>query len=285
MTLCRRISVLAGALSLGVSLASAQAPAPTPKYPNYPSEMPGKVQPALPGFEYARREVMIPMRDGVRLHTVILTPKGAKGAPILLTRTPYDANALTTHLQSPHLGPTLYGYDNATDVIVEGGYIRVLQDVRGKYGSEGDYVMTRPLVGPLNPTKVDHATDAYDTIDWLVKNVPESNGKVGMLGISYDGFTTLMALFHPHPALRAAMPINAMVDGWMGDDWFHNGAFRQGALAYFQFMEAAHDDGAKWWSGHYDDYESWLAGGSVSDIGHNHGLDQIGCYRNVLAHP
>ncbi len=131
---------------------------------------------------------MIPMRDGVRLHTVILVPKGAKGAPILLTRTPYDADALTTHETSAHLGPTLQGYDNATEVIVEGGYIRVVQDVRGKYGSEGDYVMNRPLRGPLNPTPVDHATDTYDTIDWLVKNIPESNGKVGILGISYDGF-------------------------------------------------------------------------------------------------
>src|SRR4029077_3133514 len=137
---------------------------------------------------YVRRVVMIPMRDGVRLNTVILVPRGARGAPILLTRTPYDAKELTTHTHSSHLGPILEGYDNATDVIVEGGYIRVVQDIRGKHGSEGDYVMNRPLVGPLNPPKVDHATDTYDTIDWLVKNVPESNGKVGILGISYDGF-------------------------------------------------------------------------------------------------
>jgi putative CocE/NonD family hydrolase len=127
---------------------------------------------------------MIPMRDGVKLHTVVLVPKGASHAPILLTRTPYDADALTTHLNSPHLGPRLYGYDNATDVIVDGGYIRVVQDVRGKYHSEGDYVMNRPLRGPLNPSNVDHATDTYDTIDWLVKNVRETNGKVGILGIS-----------------------------------------------------------------------------------------------------
>ena len=95
---------------------------------------------------------MIPMRDGVKLHTVILVPKGAKRAPILLTRTPYNATELTTHINSSHLGPSLYGYDNATDVIVEGGYIRVVQDIRGKYGSEGEYVMNRPVRGPLNPT-------------------------------------------------------------------------------------------------------------------------------------
>ncbi len=145
---------------------------------------------------------------------------------MLLTRTPYDADKLTRHSPSVHLGPLLEGYDNATDVIVEGGYIRVVQDVRGKHGSEGDYVMNRPLRGRWNPTEVDHATDTYDTIDWLVKNVPESNGRVGILGISYDGFTPLMALVDPHPALKVSVPMNPMVDGWTGDDWFHHGAFR-----------------------------------------------------------
>ena len=138
---------------------------------------------------------------------------------------------------SSHLGPILYGYDNATDVIVEGGYIRVVQDIRGKYGSEGDYVMNRPLHGPLNPTPVDDATDTYDTIDWLVKNVPETNGKVGILGISYDGFLPLMALVNPHPALKVAVPMNPMVDGWMGDDWFHNGAFREQNMPYIYEQE------------------------------------------------
>ena len=109
------------------------------------SETPQTFVPVTDTFDYVRREVMIPMRDGVRLHTVILVPKGAKDAPILLTRTPYDASALTSHLASPHLGPSLYGYDNATDVVLEGGYIRVVQDIRGKHGSEGDYVMNRPL--------------------------------------------------------------------------------------------------------------------------------------------
>src|SRR6185295_14579550 len=157
-----------------------------------PSETPAQLTPTNYGFDHIRRDVMIPMRDGVRLHAVILAPKGAKNAPILLTRTPYNATELTSHAPSAHLGPVLQGYDNATDVIVEGGYIRVIEDVRGKYGSEGDYVMNRPLSGPQNPTPVDHATDTYDTIDWLVKNVPESNGRVGILGISYDGFLPLM---------------------------------------------------------------------------------------------
>src|SRR5258708_1723584 len=146
-----------------------------------PPETPQEFKPTNDSFEYTRRDVMIPMRDGVKLHTVIIVPKGAKRAPILLTRTPYNATELTSHAASSHLGPILNGYDNATEVIVEGGYIRVVSDVRGKYGSEVEYVMNQPLRGLLNSTPVDHATDTYDTIDWLGKNVPESNGKVGLL--------------------------------------------------------------------------------------------------------
>src|SRR5262249_41449186 len=141
---------------------------PPATYPKFRTEIPAKFKPVNSSFDYTRREEMIPMRDGVKLHTVILIPKGAKGAPILLTRTPYSADKLTSHADSAHLGPVLNGYDNALDVILEGGYIRVVQDVRGKHGSEGDYIVNRPLRGPLNPTPVDHATDTYDTIDWLV---------------------------------------------------------------------------------------------------------------------
>ena len=228
---------------------------------------------------------MIPMRDGVKLHTVILVPKDAKGAPILLTRTPYNATELTSHAHSAHLGPNLNGYDNATDVIVEGGYIRVVQDVRGKYGSEGDYVMNRPLHGPRNPTPVDHATDTYDTIDWLVKNVPESNGKVGILGISYDGFLPLMALVNPHPALKVSVPMNPMVDGWKGDDWFHNGAFREQGLPYIYEQEATRTSDAKWWTAHFDDYDMFMQAGSAGELGRRHGLEQVGFWRRLLEHP
>src|SRR5246127_984630 len=173
-----------------------------------PSETPEKVEPVTDSFDYVKRDVMIPMRDGVKLHTVIVIPKGAKNAPILLTRTPYNASSQLNHAQSSNLGSILNGYDNAVEVIVEGGYIRVVQDVRGKYGSQGDYVMTRPLHGPLTPTPVDHSTDTYDTIDWLVKNIAESNGKVGILGISYDGFLPLIALVGPPPGLNASVPMN-----------------------------------------------------------------------------
>jgi hypothetical protein len=263
------------------------ASAQKPKYPDYPSETPSHLQPSTEGFDYARREVMIPMRDGVRLHTVILVPKGAAHAPLLLTRTPYDASAMTANLHSAHLGPSLYGYDNATDVIVEGGYIRVAQDIRGKYGSEGDYVMNRPLHGPQNPTPVDESTDTYDTIDWLVKNIPESNGKVGILGISYDGFLPLMAVVHPHPALKVSVPMNPMVDGWMGDDWFHNGAFRQQNLPYIYEQAGTRDNDPKykWWVSHFDDYDEYMSAGSAGEEGRRHGMDQIGFWRKLVAHP
>jgi putative CocE/NonD family hydrolase len=228
---------------------------------------------------------MIPMRDGTKLRTIILVPKGARNAPILLTRTPYDAEKLTSHAESSHLGSNLQGYDNATDVIVEGGYIRVVQDIRGKHGSEGDYVMTRPLQGPLNLTRVDHATDTYDTIDWLVQNVPESNGRVGILGISYNGFLTLMALFRPHPALKVAVPMNPMVDGWKGDDWFHNGAFREQNMAYIYDQEATRKSETKWWTSHFDDYDVFMEAVSSGELGRSRGLDQVGFWRKILEHP
>jgi putative CocE/NonD family hydrolase len=263
------------------------SPSQQPQYPNLPSEIPANATPVTSSFDYVKRDVMIPMRDGVKLHTVILVPKGAKNAPILFTRTPYGASDLVNHRDSSHLGPRLYGYDNATDVIVEGGYIRVMQDVRGKYGSEGDFVMNRPLHGPQNPTAVDESTDTYDTIDWLVKNIPETNGKVGILGISYDGFLPLMALVNPHPALKVSVPMNPMVDGWMGDDWFHNGAFREQMMPYIYNQEAARgsDDSLKWWTGYHDDYDLYMQGGSAGELGRSHGLEQMGFWRKILDHP
>ena len=249
------------------------------------SETPSKFEPTNHGFNYERRVAMIPMRDGVKLHTVILVPKGARNAPMLMTRTPYNADGLTSNNNSSDLGSILSGYDNATDVIVEGGYIRVVQDVRGKYGSEGDYVMNRPLVGPQNPTKVDHATDTYDTIDWLVKNVPESNGRVGILGISYDGFLPLMALINPHPALRVSVPMNPMVDGWMGDDWFHLGAFRQQGMSYIYDQEATRGNEILWWTSHADDYDMFMEAVSAGELGRRRGLEQVGFWRKILEHP
>ena len=232
--------------------------------------------------DYIKRVVMIPMRDGVKLYTVIMVPKGAAHAPILLTRTPYDA---AHRVEREVSGSLLASLPQGDEVFVRGGYIRVFQDVRGKHGSEGDYVMTRPLRGPLNDSKVDHSTDAYDTIDWLVKNVKESNGKVGMLGSSYEGFTVVMALVNPHPALKVAAPESPMVDGWMGDDWFHYGAFRQTNFDYISGQTTARGDGKKIARAGFDEYDNFLKAGSAGDFARAAGLDQLGFWRKISEHP
>jgi len=282
-TRCGRIGarfITRGALLLVVAVA-----APAFSDQTLPNETPATFSPRVDSFDYTKREVMIPMRDGIKLQTVILIPRGAHHAPILLSRTPYGATSRIAKNASAHLNALLDSNDVADEAVLDSGYIRAVQDVRGKHGSEGDYVMTRPLQGPLNPTSVDHSTDTYDTIDWLVKNIPETNGKVGILGISYDGFTSLMALVNPHPALRAAIPINAMVDGWMGDDWFHKGAFRQDSLTYIHGQEATRSSDMSWWTDHYDDYETWLGAGSAGEMARRHGLEQVGFATKVMNHP
>jgi len=170
-------------------------------------------------------------------------------------------------------------------VFVARGYIRVFQDVRGKYGSEGNYVMTRPVRGPLNPTSTDNVTDAYDTIDWLVKNVPESNGRVGMIGSSYEGFTVVMALLGPHPALKVAAPESPMVDGWMGDDWFHYGAFRQVNIDYTALQTTRRGEGDQIARGVYDDYADFRRAGSTGNYVHEHGLDVLPWMKRMMEHP
>jgi len=167
-----RAAILAGAMLVSAGTALA-APAKAPAY----DERPAKLEQPTALRDYERRAVDIPMRDGVKLHTAIMVPKAAKGAAVLLTRTPYNAEDMTSQHGSAKLASAIDGYDSAPDVVAAGGYIRVVQDVRGKYGSEGTYVMNRPFVGTsLNPTKTDHATDTYDTIEWLVKNVPRATG-------------------------------------------------------------------------------------------------------------
>ena len=233
-------------------------------------------------FDYSKRDVMIPMRDGVRLHTVIVIPKGAHDAPIVLTRTPYNASQRTSRNNSPHMLAILGEGD---DVWVEGGYIRVFQDVRGKYGSEGEYLMTKPVRGPLNQSQTDHVTDAYDTIDWLVKNLPESNGRVGMIGSSYEGFTVVMALLDPHPALKVAAPESPMVDGWMGDDWFHYGAFRQNNFDYVIGQTTKAGAGETIARGNPDDYEAFRRAGSAGAFARLHGVDLLPWAQKMMEHP
>ena len=246
------------------------------------SEIPEKFRPKTDSFDYIRREEMIPMRDGVKLKTIILVPKDAQNPPMVLTRTPYNASTRTLRFNSPNLSSVVPQMHDSTSAA---RYIIVYQDVRGKYGSEGDYVMNKPLTGPLNPTGTDHSTDSYDTIDWLVKNVPESNGRVAAMGGSYEGFTTLMCTINPHPALKAVVPFAAMVDGWMGDDWFHWGAFRQeSSLSYAYDQEATRKNEIKWWSGIYDTYEAFLRLSNAGAMAASRGMESIGFWQKLSAH-
>jgi uncharacterized protein len=250
--------------------------------PDSEGEIPAAFKEENQSFDFAKREALIPMRDGVKLYTVILIPRLNERMPILLTRTPYGAARRIQRAQSPHLAAILPAGD---DVISTAGYIRAFQDVRGKYQSGGEYLMTRPLRGPLNPTAVDHSTDTYDTIEWLINNIPENNGRVGLIGTSYDGFLVLMGLVNPHPALKAAVPINPMVDTWMGDDWFHNGAFRQMMMDYIYDQEASHDSSILWWSGAHDLFDMYLKAGSAGELGSRLELGRLAFWRQLVQHP
>lgn len=237
----------------------------------------------LPSADYVRRELMVPMRDGVKLFTVVMMKKGVQNAPILLSRTPYDASAQTGRVASQRIVDVLEVMDAE---FVEDGYIRVYQDIRGMHKSEGEWVLNRPLSGPLNDTGIDESTDAFDTIEWLVKNTPESNAQVGVIGSSYLGFTALMTLIDPHPALKAVIAQSPMVDGWMGDDWFHNGAFRLPSLG-FPLSQGFNkgDGGGEFALGGGDDYSRFLEAGSVADFVQAVGAEHVPGIRKFLENP
>ncbi len=167
--------------------------------------------------DYQRSEVMIPMRDGVKLHAVLLKPADISAPlPFLLTRTPYGVDNTSR--------ASFFGY---RPELARDGYIYVAEDIRGRYKSQGDFIMMRPLADHHDPKAIDESTDTYDTVEWLLKNVPGNNGRVGVVGTSYPGFLAMMAGIDPHPAVKAISPQAPMIDVWMGDDFFHNGAFRQ----------------------------------------------------------
>ncbi len=235
-----------------------------------------------PEADYIKRVEMVPMRDGTKLYTVILMKKGTKNAPILLSRTPYDAKGSTSRNSSQHIAELV----DAMDIeYVQDNYIRVYQDIRGLHNSEGEYITNRPVVGPLNNTGIDESTDAYDTIDWLVKNVAETNGNVGIVGSSYLGFTSLMAEINPHPALKAAAPQSPMVDGWMGDDWFHNGAFRNVNIGYTVEQSTAKAESAGIATEPMDDYTRFLEAGSTGDFIKKWGYQDYPFLRKMTENP
>jgi uncharacterized protein len=182
--------------------------------------------------EYARSEAMIPVRDGVKLHVVILRPVGSETSgeplPFLMTRTPYGVD-----------GASSENVNSSKPELAASGYIFVFADIRGRYESEGQFVMNRAIVVHATKNDVDETTDTRDTIDWLLKNVPNNNGKVGVLGVSYPGFLAMSAGIDAHPAVKAISPQAPMTDVWMGDDFFHNGAFRETyGFDYVQGLEA-----------------------------------------------
>jgi len=225
-----------------------------------PADIPDPFVPNVAAQNYDKLEVMIPMRDGIKLFTLVLIPKRApKPAPMLLTRTPYGTRTLAnTGYPSPTLTANLSG---ALEDFIDAGYIRIYQDVRGKFKSEGDYVMYRaPGVGTT-----DHVTDTWDTVDWLIKHVPGNNGRVGITGVSYPGYLAFIPLLDPHPALCAAVPINAVIDLWLGDDFFHNGAFRLFELEYFYRQTVTHDNSLKPPFGHYDLFAFYLRAGNAAN--------------------
>jgi hypothetical protein len=261
---------------------AAAPPAPAPVTAMTPDVF-GPYNEVMPWADFVRREVMIPMRDGTKLYTVIVMKKGTRNGPILLSRSPYNVHDSFFSNASQRIDdivPAMY------KEFVDDGYIIVEQDIRGMHRSEGTWVLTRPIVGPLNNSGIDEATDAYDTIDWLVKNVPESNGRVGTIGSSYLGFTTLMSEINPHPALKAAVPESPMVDTWMGDDDFHNGAFRQGSWDYFLSMSTGKGDAnVSIPRGQGDDYTAYLEAGSAGDFARKWGVDQVPFVRKVMDNP
>lgn len=219
-------------------------------------------------------DAMIPARDGVKLHTRIFRPKNQReNLPILLRRTPYGvANSERTFVT----------YFKA---LVDEGYIFAFQDIRGKFGSEGTFVMQRPPRAEGDTKALDEGTDTYDTIEWLLKNVPDNNGRVGMLGISYDGWTTIMGALEPHPALKAISPQASPADMWLGDDFHHNGAFR---LSY-GFEYAAMMEGGKevnhFTFDRHDTFDWYLSLGPLANADAKHLHGKIPTWNDFVAHP
>ena len=232
------------------------------------------------GLDYSalfdKMEVMIPMRDGAKLHTEVYTPKNATAPlPILMNRTPYG-------ISSPDKGISNLIHRYA-DMVPE-GYIFAFQDIRGRYGSEGKFVMLRPLHQPRDANGVDESTDTYDTIDWLVKNVPNNNGRVGLDGISYDGFLVTMGMINPHPALKAASEQACMGDTWLGDDFFHNGAFRLSyAFEYTAMLESSNENFSFSFD-RFDVYDFYLRLGALSNANAEYFHGKLPTWNEFVAH-
>ena len=226
---------------------------------------------------FEKKTAMIPMRDGVKLYTEMYTPREGHGPyPLLMLRTPYGISA----------GPAGYSrlLNGDRDLFAD-GYIFVFQDIRGRYGSEGNFEMNRPIHEAKDPKGVDESTDTYDTIEWLVKHVANNNGRVGMHGVSYDGFLVTMAMVNPHPALKAVSEQACMGDAWMGDDFFHNGAFRLSyGFEYSALMETSSENYTFQFD-QFDLYNWFLDLGVLSNANKRYFHDKIPTWNNFVHHP
>ena len=228
-----------------------------------------------PATTYDRQEILIAMRDGVKLNTVILTPKASGGPlPFLLTRTPYGVS------NGPAPDQSSYTQDLAKE-----GYVFVAQDIRGRYKSGGTFEMQRFARNPNNPKAIDESTDTYDTIEWLLKNVPNNNGKVGMYGTSYDGWTSVMGAVDPHPALKAISEHASPADMWMGDDFHHQGAFRLSYGFEYAFMEEATKTDSMFAFGTYDTYDWYLKLGPLANVNKTYFHGKLPTWNDFAKHP
>ena len=232
------------------------------------------VQENKPADRFVVSDAMVPMRDGVRLHTKVFTPRDQTGPlPFIMKRTPYGVNGAAS------------SFVTYMEALADEGYIFVFQDIRGKYGSEGTFVMQRPARAPGDVSARDEGTDTYDTIDWLLKNTPRNNGRVGMLGVSYDGWTTIMGALEPHPALKAISPQAAPADMWLGDDFHHNGAFRLSyGFEYAAMLESSKEEEQFQFDRH-DTFDWYLALGPLANANARHLHGKIPTWNDFVAHP
>ena len=227
--------------------------------------------------EYTRTEVMMPMRDGAKLHAVIVRPKGSEttgeSLPFIMERTPYGVD-----------GSSSVSVNSSKPELAASGYIFVYCDIRGRYASEGTFVMNRPVVAHKSKTDVDETTDTHDTVDWLLKNVPNNNGRVGIMGVSYPGFLAMMAGIDAHPAVKAISPQAPMTDVWMGDDFFHNGAFRQTyGFDYVQQLEAQKTDARV--ESKEDTYDFFLHNVNFAGAAKKAGMENLPTAKAFIAQP
>jgi uncharacterized protein len=225
-------------------------------------------------LNFARKEVMIQMRDGIKLNTVIYSPKGKESVPFIFIRTPYGVSGNGSPNRNSYL----------SDLAKE-GYIFVFQDIRGRYKSEGKFEMQRFVRDKKNPKSIDESTDTYDAIDWLLKNVASNNGKVGMMGISYDGWTTMMGTLDPHPALKAASEQATPSDMFLGDDFHHNGAFRLSYGFEYSYMEEATKEDAMFDFDQYDTYDWYLKLGPLSNANEKYFHNKLPSWNDFTQHP